>query len=387
MASRAGKTRTESGPILRATFFGAFALATSEGAAITISNRRARALLAMLYLAPGEALERDYVSKLLWPGRFQAQARASLRQCLLSLDKLLTPLAGEVLDLSHGRIAIDRLDVRSDLADLETALAEGRVSDACGLLAGIGNKPLLDQTDVGKPFQAWLIAQRHHIESRLHIGIDRALAALERHGDAAGRSRLGDAWRACGRAPVLRQDHKARIAVLPFELLDPIGGPFFLAEGVVEELTFRLGTIPALAIVGRTSVMSVAGRERTLPDMASALNVSHLIEGNVHRFAEGIRVNLRLIDRRSGTDIWSDRYEGTLADAMGSRDVIGNHLVAGLCRPLNVDVEPVPARKMTRSREAYAMYLQGRDLTLRGGGRRGNRQGDGAPRTGAEDRS
>src|SRR5436190_11218474 len=98
--------------------FGVFSLATAAGEEILISNRRARALLAMLCLAPGETLERDYVSKLLWPGRFQAQARASLRQCLLTIDKSLGPLAGGVLDLSHGRIAIDVRRVQTDLGHL-----------------------------------------------------------------------------------------------------------------------------------------------------------------------------------------------------------------------------------------------------------------------------
>jgi len=319
----------------------------------------------MLCLAPGEALERDYVSKLLWPGRFQAQARASLRQCLLSLDKLLTPHAGRVLDLSHGRIRIDPSGMASDLADLEGALDELRATDARGLLAAIGNKPLLDQMDVGDPFQQWLIAQRRHVESRLAIGMDRVLAALERDGDGQARTQLCDAWRARGRAPVPPQERKTRIAVLPFAQHDAIGGPLFLAEGVVEELSFRLGGITGLAVVGRTSVMSIAGSGRTLPDMASALNVSHLIEGTVHRFATGIRVNLRLIDGSSGTEIWADRYDGTVSEVMGSRHIIGSRLLAGLCTALGVDTQPTPARKMTTNRDAYAMYLQGRDLSLR----------------------
>lgn len=345
--------------------FGVFTLATSAGAEIVISNRRARALLAMLCLAPGEALERDYVSKLLWPGRFPEQARASLRQCLLSLDKLLTPLAAGVLDVSHGRIAIDPMRIRTDLADLEAALAQGRSADACGLLVDIGNRPLLDQMDFSDPFQDWVVARRQHVDNRLQIGIDRALAALERDGDMSGQAQLSDAWLACGRASALRQDRVIRVAVLPFEQHDVIGGPLFLAEGVVEELTFRLGSIPAVAVVGRASVASVAGSGRTLPEMASALRVSHLIEGTVHRFADGIRVTLHLIDGRLGTDIWSERYEGTLTDVMGSRHIIGSQLVAGLCAAMGVDAPPAPVRRMTKNRDAYALYLQGRALFMK----------------------
>ncbi len=351
--------------LLCVSLFGAFALATPRGAEIVISNRRARALLAMLCLAPGEALERDHVSKLLWPGRFQAQARASLRQCLLSLDKVLTPLGSEVLDLSRGRIAIDPSAIRSDLADLEAGLRDGRLADAVARLAAIGNRPLLDQMDFGDPFREWLSAQRRHVESRLRIAVDDALAELEHGGDAQGQARLRDAWQACGRIATPPPGDKVRIAVLPFAQHDAIGGPFFLAEGIVEELISRLGGVPALAVVGRTSVASIANSGRTLPEMATALQVGYLVEGTAYRFVEGIRIHLRLIEGHSGTELWSDRYDGTVADAMQSRPVIGSHFIAGLCAAIGVEAQPPPARKMTANRDAYALYLQGRALTMR----------------------
>ena len=321
----------------------------------------------MLCLAPGEALERDYLSKLLWPGRFQAQARASLRQSLLGLDKILNPLIGKLLDISHGRVAVDPLRVETDLGNLERALAEGRVPDARDLLAAIGNRPLLDQIDLGDPFHDWLATRRQHVESRLQIAVDRALGELDQRGDVTGREQLAEAWRACGRGPPPQRDSKTRIAILPFAQHDAVGGEFFLAEGVVEELSFRLGEVPMLAVVGRTSITSVTAGGGTLPEMASTLQVSHLIEGEVHRFDERVRVSLRLIDGRSGTEIWSDRYDGTVTDAIGSRPIIGGHFITGLCAALGVEMQPAPAtaRRMTTNRDAYALYLQGRALFMK----------------------
>ena len=63
-----------------ASLFGCFQLWAADGSEIVISNRRARALLAMLCLARDEAIDRDFLSKLLWAGRFEAHAKASLRQ-------------------------------------------------------------------------------------------------------------------------------------------------------------------------------------------------------------------------------------------------------------------------------------------------------------------
>ncbi|WP_326523061.1 hypothetical protein [Sphingomonas sp.] len=324
-------------------------------------------MLAMLCLAPGEPLERGHVSRLLWPGRFQPQARARLRRCLLRLDRLLTPIAGRVLDVTRDRIAIDPAAIGSDLADLEIALAGVHVAEALRLLADIGDRSLLDGMEAGHVFHNWLPARREQVERRLTSGTERALAALGDSGDAQDHARLADAWRSCGRGALSARGPRPRLAILPFEQHDAIGEPFFLADGVVDELSFRLGGIGAPALVGRTSVVNVVGGGRTLPEIGAALGVSHLIEGEVHRFVNGIRVSVsvRLIDARSDTEIWSDRYDGTIADAMSSRHVIGSHLLAGLCTALGIEAPPVPRRRMTTDRGAYALYLQGRALTMR----------------------
>lgn len=349
----------------RASLFGSFSLSGPDGAQIPISSSKARAVLAMLCTAPHEAIERDHVSKLLWPGRFQAQARASLRQCLLSLDRALTPQNIPLLEPSHTMLAIDPSVVRSDFEELVDALNDRRIGEACALMATIGNKPLLDQMDFGEQFRAWLAMQRKHVESQLQMAVSRALVALDRDGDLDAHAQLNEAWLACGRADARHWDGKIRIAVLPFEQRDAVGGPFFLAEGVVEELVSRLSGISALAVVGRASVASVANSGRTIPALASALGVSHLVEGSVERFPESIRITIRLVDGPTGVQIWSHRYDGTLAAVMESRPHIGANIIAGLCKAMGVEAHTRPARTMTASRDAYSLYLQGRALTYR----------------------
>lgn len=65
----------------------------ADDSEIIISNGRARALLAMLCLAKGEPIDRDFLSKLLWHRRFEAHAKASL----LELRKLLAPSGNDIL--------------------------------------------------------------------------------------------------------------------------------------------------------------------------------------------------------------------------------------------------------------------------------------------------
>ena len=106
-----------------ASLFGRFQVSAANGREIVITNRRARTLLGMLCLARSEVLDRDFLSKLLWPGRFEAHAKASLRQCLLELGKLLAPFGSEMLVVTRTSVMLRPGAITTDFGRLEQALA------------------------------------------------------------------------------------------------------------------------------------------------------------------------------------------------------------------------------------------------------------------------
>ena len=101
----------------------------------------------------------------------------------------------------------------------------------------------------------------------------------------------------------------------------------------------------------------------TLPILADKLNVTHLIEGTVHRKSDGITLSIRLIDGSNGMQLWEEVVNTNEADFFGGRQVIGANIVMGLCNALNVSPVSTHARRMTPHRDAYAGYLQGRSLS------------------------
>ncbi|WP_173204667.1 hypothetical protein [Sphingopyxis sp. BSNA05] len=171
---------TESSGCAQAALFGPFQLIMKDGAEVLISNRRARAMLAMLCLAPDEPIDRDHLSRLLWPGRFEAQAKASLRQCLSDLGKLLAAADCDLLDISRSRIGLKAGAVRTDLSDLHDLLTEGKYLEATERLVSIGAIPLLDQMNYGEAFDDWLSVHRQQAEQRLESAVSVALSALEK---------------------------------------------------------------------------------------------------------------------------------------------------------------------------------------------------------------
>lgn len=342
--------------------FGEVVLRNPQDTVLELNNRRGRVLLAMLSLNPDQPLQREFVSRLLWEGRFRPQARASLRQCLHDLNRELQGFGLDVLDTSKTQIALRPGAVRTDLQELEAALAQGEADRATSILNQIAGQSLLENIDIGEALETWLAAQRLKVETRLRLGVERLVADLNADGNTIARDALQAAWLRWAR-PVRRRPFTT-LAILPFTLRDELEGEYVLAEGAAEELSARLAGQADISLAGRTSVEAVSSQRLTGPEIAERLGVSHLVEGSVHRSAQGVSLTIRLIDGATGRQIWTDRVEATEAEIFDARDVIGSNFIAGICDALGVAQSTKGApRRMTANRDAYALYLQGRSLT------------------------
>ena len=368
MLQRAHDKTTSSEPLRLAAFlFGTFKLQNINGEEIVITNRRARAILAMLCLAPGESLDRELISKLLWPGRFPAQARASLRQCLLNLGKLLETSETDILDVSRTQLRLKPESIQTDLMRLEKALTEKGFMNASEQLLTIGSKPLLDQMQFGDAFEEYLGHQRRTIEQQLETTISETLSDLENSNNLEDHARLMAAWnlRTPKTSPARNKDETVRLAVLPFRSLSEPDDHGTLADGIVDELITTLGQVPQLRVAGRTSSFRFKNANSSVAEIANRLNVSHLLEGTVHRHHDQLRIGVSLIDGATGFEVWSDSFDGSMDDVFAAREDVTRAITNGLMTSLNLTAHDLRPRVLTDSREAYGLYLQGRALTLR----------------------
>jgi len=361
--------------LLRASLFGSFQLRDRYSAEILISNRRARALLAMLCLAPERPLSRRHLSKLLWPGRFETQARASLRQCLLDLGKVLAPFGNDILVVTRNRISLSPKSIQTDLADLENALAHDQIASASEMLITIGTRPLLGQLHLAPAFEDWRTRQRQHVEQRLKSSVKNALTVLEKSNKLTDYHRLMEAWKIRDPAFIsagtnARRENVTRLAVLPFTSTNAAptqaaDDQHYFADGIVGELITALGQVPQLQVAGRRSSFQFQNSEMTAPAIAEALRVTYLVEGSIQRQGGDIRIHIQLIDGRSGLDIWTQRYGGTIDNLFTLQATIARAMTLALGAALDLKMQAPDVRQMTHNKEAYDLYLQGRTLTAR----------------------
>jgi TolB-like protein len=175
-------------------------------------------------------------------------------------------------------------------------------------------------------------------------------------------------WRAGhnGRAGTPAPIEKS-IAVLPFENLSAEKDDAFFADGIQDDILTSLGKIKELTVIARTSVIDYRGPAlgRKLREIGKTLGVAHVLAGSVRRSANRVVVSVQLIDTRDERQVWSERYERTLTDALS----LQGELALEIARELRASLTPLEQRafatKPTENPDAYVLYLRARELEIR----------------------
>ncbi len=150
------------------------------------------------------------------------------------------------------------------------------------------------------------------------------------------------------------------IAVLPFESLSASKDDSLFAEGVHGELITQLARLSELRVIARGSVRQYAGKRRDLRAIAAALGVSSVLDGTIQRAGERVRVAVQLVDARSGTELWSDRFDRKTADLFQVETAVALEIAAALGAKLSAAERIAVSRQPTRDREAHDLFLRGR---------------------------
>ena len=150
------------------------------------------------------------------------------------------------------------------------------------------------------------------------------------------------------------------IAVLPFENLSADPENAFFADGVQDEILTNLAKIADLKVTSRSSVMQYRSPMRNMRDIAGALGVAHILEGNVQRAGNRVRVSAQLIDARTDTHLWAENYHRPLDDVFAIQSEIAKAVADQLQAKLSPAEKAAIEQPPTTDLVAYDRYLRGR---------------------------
>src|SRR6184192_3665506 len=109
-------------------------------------------------------------------------------------------------------------------------------------------------------------------------------------------------------------------------------------------------------------------KPENLPEIAKQLGVAHVLEGNVQKSGDTVRVNLHLIKAANNSPVWADTVDRPLTDILSLESEVAVTVADQLRAKLTGEEAQVIAAKPTDDPEAYDAYLRGLAYTLSSGG-------------------
>ena len=152
------------------------------------------------------------------------------------------------------------------------------------------------------------------------------------------------------------QNEGVSLAIMPF--LTPTGaGVDYLGAGLSSALADSLAPLSGLKITASTSTQALAGKKLTAPEIAKALGITHLVEGNVQKIGERYSISVRLIQAKTSEQIWTRSLEGAAEELQPLQTRMARELASALRARLGVGEGAVADRRNVDPR-AYEAYLR-----------------------------
>jgi protein kinase/serine/threonine-protein kinase len=150
------------------------------------------------------------------------------------------------------------------------------------------------------------------------------------------------------------------IAALPFANLSSGEDFAFFADGVHEDILTNLSQLDGLLVLSRTSVLRYRDTEKPIREIADELGATAVLEGSVRRFENQVRITAQLIDAKTETHLWAERYDRTLDDVFA----VQSEIALEVARALQATLTPDQVRRVntapTEDLSAYDLVLEGR---------------------------
>ena len=150
------------------------------------------------------------------------------------------------------------------------------------------------------------------------------------------------------------------IAVMPFRNLSSDAEQEFFADGTTEALITSLGSISALDVTSRTSIMGYKNTTKIVKDIGRELDVDAILESSIQRSGERIRVVTRLVDAANDRQIWKREYNRNITDWLQMQSEIAQEIA----NEIQIKLTPAEARRLGDTKPvdpaALDAYLMGR---------------------------
>jgi len=148
------------------------------------------------------------------------------------------------------------------------------------------------------------------------------------------------------------------IVVLPFADFSPQKDQEYFCDGMTEEIITDLCQVHSLRVISRNSAMTFKGTQKTTGTIGQELNVRYVLEGSVRKAGNDLRITAQLIDSKTDTHIWAEKYVGNLDDIFDLQERLARRIVEALKASLTSEENRRLAARPISDFRAYDAWLR-----------------------------
>jgi len=148
------------------------------------------------------------------------------------------------------------------------------------------------------------------------------------------------------------------LAVLPLRSPGADEGDW-LGIGIADTLITRLSNVRELVVRPTSAVLRFAASHDPV-ETGRALDVDAVLEGNVRKSGDRLRVNVQLVSVASGAPIWARTFDERFTEIFAVEDAISERVAEALTSRLSGEERSRLTHRATENSEAYRLYLNGR---------------------------
>ena len=141
----------------------------------------------------------------------------------------------------------------------------------------------------------------------------------------------------------------------------------FLAEGLMEDLVTLLARIPGFLVISRQSTMVYQGAPVDIRQIGKDLGVRYVIEGQLRKVGDRLRVSAQLSETERGTHLWTGKFDRQATELPLLQDQLAGAVAAQLEPELVRAEAELAYRQPLAHWDAWTYYKRAHARLLLGG--------------------
>jgi TolB-like protein/Flp pilus assembly protein TadD len=166
-------------------------------------------------------------------------------------------------------------------------------------------------------------------------------------------------WSLAGR----RRQAIDSLAVLPLLIVSNDADAEYMSDGITDIIINNLSQLPQLRVMARGTVFTYKGKQVDPRQVGRELGVRAVLTGRVVQRGDSLSVQVDLADAATGSQLWGERYDRTLAELAIVEAEIARRISEKLLLTMTGEEQQRLTKHHTENPEAHQLYLKGRYYT------------------------